>query len=49
MAAPAMQILEMRATGPYRRDALALAHFARAGDLTPVMILQEPDEAIPDL
>jgi transposase len=32
-----------------RRDALALAHFARGGDLTPVMIPQEPDEAIRDL
>jgi transposase len=32
-----------------RRDALALAHFARAGDLTPVTIPQEPDEAIRDL
>jgi transposase len=32
-----------------RRDALALAHFARAGDLTPVAIPQEPDEAIRDL
>jgi transposase len=32
-----------------RRDALALAHFARAGDLTPVLIPQEPDEAIRDL
>ena len=32
-----------------RRDALALAHFARAGDLTPVMIPLEPDEAIRDL
>jgi transposase len=32
-----------------RRDALALAHFARAGDLTPVVIPQEPDEAIRDL
>lgn len=32
-----------------RRDALALAHFARAGDLTPVMIPQECDEAIRDL
>jgi transposase len=32
-----------------RRDALALAHFARAGDLTPVVVPQEPDEAIRDL
>ena len=32
-----------------RRDALALAHFARAGDLTPVAIPLEPDEAIRDL
>lgn len=32
-----------------RRDALALAHFARAGDLTAVMIPPEPDEAIRDL
>ena len=32
-----------------RRDALALAHFARAGDLTPVLLPQEPDEAIRDL
>ena len=32
-----------------RRDALALAHFARAGDLTPVAVPQEPDEAIRDL
>jgi transposase len=32
-----------------RRDALALAHFARAGDLTPILIPQEPDEAIRDL
>jgi transposase len=32
-----------------RRDALALAHFARAGDLTPVFVPQEPDEAIRDL
>jgi transposase len=32
-----------------RRDALALAHFARAGDLTPVLIPQGPDEAIRDL
>jgi transposase len=32
-----------------RRDALALAHFARAGDLTPVSVPQEPDEAIRDL
>jgi transposase len=32
-----------------RRDALALAHFARAGDLTPVLIPEEPDEAIRDL
>src|ERR1700733_8052212 len=32
-----------------RRDALALAHFARAGDLTPGAVPQEPDEAIGDL
>jgi transposase len=32
-----------------RRDALALAHFARAGDLTPILVPQEPDEAIRDL
>ena len=32
-----------------RRDALGLAHFARGGDLTAVMIPQEPDEAIRDL
>jgi transposase len=32
-----------------RRDALALAHFARAGDLTAVTIPPEPDEAIRDL
>ena len=32
-----------------RRDALALAHFARAGDLTPVTIPQAADEAIRDL
>lgn len=32
-----------------RRDALALAHFARAGDLTPITIPQEPDEAVRDL
>jgi transposase len=32
-----------------RRDALALAHFARAGDLTPVLVPKEPDEAIRDL
>jgi transposase len=32
-----------------RRDALGLAHFARAGELTPVEIPQEPDEAIRDL
>jgi transposase len=32
-----------------RRDALSLAHFARCGDLTPVLIPAEPDEAIRDL
>lgn len=32
-----------------RRDALQLAHFARAGDLTPILIPEEPDEAIRDL
>lgn len=32
-----------------RRDALALAQCARAGDLTAVMIPEEPDEAIRDL
>ena len=32
-----------------RRDALALAHFARGGNLTAVMIPQEADEAIRDL
>ncbi len=32
-----------------RRDALALAHFARAGDLRPVVGPQEADEAIRDL
>jgi transposase len=32
-----------------RRDALSLAHFARAGDLTPVMVPDESDEAIRDL
>ena len=32
-----------------RRDAMQLAHFARAGDLTPVLVPQEADEAIRDL
>jgi transposase len=32
-----------------RRDALTLAHFARAGDLTPVMVPDEADEAVRDL
>lgn len=32
-----------------RRDALSLAHFARAGDLTPVMVPDASDEAIRDL
>ncbi len=32
-----------------RRDALSLAHFARAGDLSPVMVPDESDEAIRDL
>jgi len=32
-----------------RRDALALAHFARVGDLTPVLVPQAPDDAIRDL
>ena len=32
-----------------RRDALDLAHFAQAGDLTPVAVPPEPDEAIRDL
>jgi transposase len=32
-----------------RRDALSLAHFARAGDLAPVMVPDEADEAIRDL
>jgi transposase len=32
-----------------RRDAVSLAHFARAGDLSPVLVPEETDEAIRDL